>query len=81
MQHESIRKGLRQGIHGLKDPGNALILVYIFLVFIFLLLAGLQSARADYQQDRKGGITKGLHARMHPVGMVNDDHHQLSLFY
>jgi hypothetical protein len=54
MREETIYNELKQEIHGLKDPGNALIVVYILLVLILLLFAGLQSAKADFQSSKEG---------------------------
>jgi Ca-activated chloride channel homolog len=34
-------------VYGFKDPGNALIIIYVSIVLILLLFAGLESAHAD----------------------------------
>lgn len=54
MPEETLSKGLKQEIRGLRDPGNVLILVYILLIFFLLLFAGLQSARADLDKTGEG---------------------------
>ena len=54
MQEETIYEGLKQEMRGLKDPGNILIVGYILLVLIFLLFAGLQSAKADFGKAGEG---------------------------
>lgn len=54
MQNETIYEGLKQEFRGLKDPGNILILVYILLIVVLLLFAGLQSAKADFHVKKEG---------------------------
>lgn len=54
MSEKTIYEGVKQEMRGLKDPGNALIAVYILLVFFLLLFAGLESARADLDKMRPG---------------------------
>ncbi len=54
MQNETIYEGLKQEFRGLKDPGNILILVYILLIVVLLLFAGLQSAKADFHVTKEG---------------------------
>lgn len=54
MQEETLYDGLKHEMRGLKDPGNILILVYILLVLVLLLFAGLQSAKADFQRSKEG---------------------------
>ncbi len=57
MQEKTLFEGLKQEMRGLKDPGNALILVYILLVLALLLFAGLQSAKADFSEAKEGAIS------------------------
>jgi hypothetical protein len=58
---ETLYKGLKEEMRGLKDPGNVLIAVYILLILLLLLFAGLQSARADFAKAKEGtfSITEG----------------------
>jgi len=57
MREEMIYKELKQEVRGLKDPGNALIIVYILLILVLFLFAGLQSAKADFQGTKEGTFT------------------------
>ena len=54
MPEETLYEGLKQEMRGLKDPGNILIAVYILLVLLLLLFAGLESARADFDKAKEG---------------------------
>ena len=56
MSSETPYQGLKQEIRGLKDPGNALIIVYIFLIFCLFLFAGLVSAKADLAGTKEGAF-------------------------
>ena len=47
MSEEKMEKDLKKRFRGLKDPGTALIVVYVSIVLFLLLFAGLESARAD----------------------------------
>jgi hypothetical protein len=47
MLQQDMLKGLNEDVRGMKDPGTALILVYVCVVFFLLLFACLESARAD----------------------------------
>jgi hypothetical protein len=51
---ETLYEGLKEEMRGLKDPGNVLIAVYILLILLLLLFAGLQSARADFGKAKEG---------------------------
>jgi hypothetical protein len=47
MPQQDMLKGLNEDVRGMKDPGTALIIVYVCVVFFLLLFACLESARAD----------------------------------
>jgi hypothetical protein len=46
MPQQNMLKGLNEDVRGMKDPGAALIIIYVCVVFFLLLFAGLESARA-----------------------------------
>ncbi len=47
MHEKTILKNKEGGIRSLRDPGVVLLLVYLSVVFIMLLFAGLESAKAS----------------------------------
>ncbi len=61
MSDETMYEGLKQEVRGMKDPGNILIFVYILLILVLLLFAGLQSARADFQKTKEGTFSIRQH--------------------
>jgi hypothetical protein len=56
MSEEKMATGLKEGFHGLKDPGTVLIVLYVSIVLFLLLFAGLESARADFGKPEENTV-------------------------
>ena len=50
-------KELKEKTRGLKDPGTALIVVYMSIIIFLLLFAGLESVRADLVGTKEKTLT------------------------
>jgi hypothetical protein len=57
MAEKTATEGLKQENHGLKDPGNMLIVVYIFFVLFLLLFANMASAKMDSGRMTEGAFS------------------------